>query len=160
MVRNRSIVKREAAEQATLEPGFFLEVYIVAQLVARIVALAGEPTGLTASEQAIHSSIGVLGSVTPTELSRRLGVAATTLSATIRQLVERGEIRRVRNPNDGRSYVLQPTARGRRTHERTALGRTAASERVRARLGPDADDVLAALRRLEEALRAELADSP
>src|SRR5262249_4522631 len=105
MMRNRSIVKRD------LQPGLLLQPFVVAQLVGRVVPDAVAPTGLSATEHAVQSSVAALGSVTPTELAKRLGVPPTTLSTTIAQLVDRGELRRARHPDDGRSYVLELTAK-------------------------------------------------
>lgn len=158
MVRNRSNVKREAAPGGTLEPGLFLQVYVVSQLVGRVVAEQVAAAGLSATEHAVHSSIAALGSVTPTDLARRLGLPATTLSATIAQLVKRDELRRARNPADGRSYVLELSPRGRRTHDRAAGAAHAAKERVAEGLGTAEGRILDALRQLEEALRSELAE--
>ena len=153
MVRSRSIVKRD------LEPGLLLEPFIVAQLVGRVVTGAVAPSGLSSTEHAVQSSVAALGSVTPTELAKRLGVPPTTLSTTIAQLVDRGELRRVDHPNDGRSYVLELTARGRRTQARNGAGGQAALRRVIELLEGQDGEVLASLRRLESALRAYLAEN-
>ncbi len=103
------------------------------------------------------SSINVLGSVTPTELARTLGLSPTTLSAMIERLVQKGEVRRTRHPDDGRSYVLEPTAQGKATQAAIArrFGKTIGE--VRGHLDGEPEEVLAALRRLEDALRATIA---
>jgi DNA-binding MarR family transcriptional regulator len=130
---------------------------VVAQLVGRVVGDVVAPTGLSATEHAVQSSVAALESVTPTELARRLGVPPTTLSATIAQLVDRGELRRARHPDDGRSYVLELTAKGRRTQERNGQATQAVVQQLRDLLDGDDAEVLAALHRLEEALRRLLA---
>jgi len=159
MVRNRSTVKAEPLlPQGQLAPGLFLEVYVLAQLVGRLVGDGVAPTGLSATEHAVHSAIAVLGSVTPTELARRLGLPATTLSAIIAQLAERGEVRRARNPADGRSYVLELSARGRRTHDQASRAVQERRQRVADRLAEAEEAVLQSLLQLEAALRAELTD--
>lgn len=50
--------------------------------------------------------------MTPTAISRASGVPPTTLRDNIRRLVERGLVRRLPHPTDGRSYLLELTSRG------------------------------------------------
>ena len=59
--------------------------------------------------------------------------------------------------DDGRSYVLEATARGRSTQARAGAALAAVLERLDAELGGDSDAVLDALHRLEAALRQQLA---
>ncbi len=149
MMRNRSTVK--------LEPGLFLQPFVVSQLIGTVLEDVVEGSGITASEFAVTSSINILGSVTPTELARTLGLSPTTLSAMIERLVRKGEVERLRHPDDGRSYVLEPTARGKATQAAIGVRFRKAIVEVRGHLGEDADGVLTALRRLEGALRATIA---
>ena len=149
MMRNRSTVK--------LEPGLFLQPFVVSQLIGTVLEDVVEGSGITASEFAVTSSINILGSVTPTELARTLGLSPTTLSAMIERLVRKGQVERLRNPDDGRSYVLEPTAPGKATQAAIGVRFRKAIVEVRGHLGEDADGVLTALRRLEGALRATIA---
>ena len=57
------------------------------------------------------------GEVTPTEIAAEMGLPPTTVRRAINDLVERGEVKRRPNPNDGRSQVISITAKGRRTLE-------------------------------------------
>ena len=70
--------------------------------------------------------------------------------------MRKGEVRRTRNPEDGRSYVLEPTAQGKATQARIGRRFAKAIAAVREHLDGDPEDVLAALRLLEDALRATL----
>ena len=103
------------------------------------------------------SSINVLGSVTPTELARTLGLSPTTLSAMIERLVQKGEVRRTRHPR--RRPVLRARAdgpgEGDAGGDRPRFGKTIGE--VRGHLDGEPEEVLAALRRLEDALRATIA---
>ena len=101
MMRNRSTVK--------LQPGLFLQPFVISQLVGTVLEDVVDGSGISASEFAVTSSINIFGTVTPTELARTLGLSPTTLSATIDRLVRKGEARRTRHPDDGRSYVLELT---------------------------------------------------
>jgi DNA-binding MarR family transcriptional regulator len=55
--------------------------------------------------------------VTPSKISAASGVPMTTLRDNIQRLVERRLVRRVKNSDDGRSYLLVLTAAGKRTIE-------------------------------------------
>jgi DNA-binding MarR family transcriptional regulator len=149
MMRNRSTVK--------LEPGLFLQPFVVSQLIGTVLEDVVEGSGITASEFAVTSSINTLGSVTPTELARTLGLSPTTLSAMIERLVRKGEVERLRHPADGRSYVLEPTAQGKATQAAIGIRFRKAIGEVRGHLGEDADGVLVALRQFEAALRDTIA---
>jgi DNA-binding MarR family transcriptional regulator len=151
MVRNRSIVK--------LQPGLFLQPFVVSQLVGTVIEGLVDGTEISASEYAVTSSINIFVSVTPTELARTLGLSPTTLSAAIERLVRKKQVRRVRHPEDGRSYVLELTARGKATNAKIAERFAVAMRSVRGHLDGDPDEVLGALRRLEAALRATIAEA-
>jgi DNA-binding MarR family transcriptional regulator len=151
MMRNRSTVK--------LQPGLFLQPFVVSQLIGTVLEDVVEGSGISSSEFAVTSSINILGSVTPTELARTLGMAPTTLSATIDRLARKGQVRRGPNPDDGRSYVLELSAKGKATNARIGARFEKAIGAVRANLEGDPAEVLAAMRLLEDALRATIADS-
>lgn len=151
MMRNRIIVK--------LQPGLFLQPFVVSQLVGTVLESVVEGSGVSASEFAVTSSINVVGSVTPTELARALGLSPTTLSAMIERLVQKGQVRRTPHLEDGRSYVLEPTAQGKATQARISRRFVKAIGEVRGHLDGDPDEVLAAMRLLEDALRVTIAGS-
>jgi DNA-binding MarR family transcriptional regulator len=149
MMRNRSTVK--------LEPGLLLQPFVVSQLVGAVIERVVEDSGVSGSEFAVTSSIGVLGSVTPTELARTLGLSPTTLSAMIDRLVRKGEVSRTRHPADGRSFVLELTPQGTATNARLGRRFRQVIGEVRGHLDGDPDEVLAAMRLLEDALRRTIA---
>jgi DNA-binding MarR family transcriptional regulator len=146
MVRSRTTVK----------PGLLLQPYVVAQLGGALVERAIEGTDLTASEFAVTSLVGLQGDATPSELSRDLGLAATTLSAMIERLVRKGHLRRVRHPEDGRSYLLALTAKGRAANARAGRRMRELEAELGAQLGRDEEEILEAMRALESAMRRAL----
>ncbi|HEX3805519.1 MAG TPA: MarR family winged helix-turn-helix transcriptional regulator [Gaiellaceae bacterium] len=84
------------------------------QLVERELAANGvEPNGY-----ASLSLIGARGSMTLTELARELGMPLTTASDSVRRLETRGSVGRRQNPEDGRSFLFELTARGDREWRR------------------------------------------
>jgi DNA-binding MarR family transcriptional regulator len=149
MIRNRTTVK----------PGLFLQPHVVANLSGTLIEEIVEGSGITASEFAVSSWVNVRGTSTPGELSRELGLSPTTVSAMVDRLVRKKQLRRARHPEDGRSYVLEPTAKGRSTQ--AAIGKRFAKklQAVRGNLAEgDAEEILEAMRRFEDALRKTLAE--
>jgi DNA-binding MarR family transcriptional regulator len=146
MIRNRTTVK----------PGLFLQPFVVSQLSGTLIEQIVEGSEVTASEYAVTSWLNVVGGATPGELSRELGMSPTTLSAMIERLVRKKQVRRSRHPEDGRSYVLEPTARGKETNARNAKRFFKTIELLRENLDGDPEEILEAMRRLETALRKTL----
>lgn len=149
MMRNRSTVK--------VEPGLFLQPYVVSQLSGALIEAVVEGSDVTASEYALTSWLPHTPTPTPTTLSQELGLAPTTLSAMIDRLVRKGQVRRVRHPGDGRSYVLELTPRGKGTNIRNSRRLERTLRELRSHLDGDPEEILEALRRLEHALRKTLA---
>jgi DNA-binding MarR family transcriptional regulator len=90
----------------------FLVLATTGQYVERIVERQLEPTGIPPAQLALVSHIRHTQPVTPTEIARASGIPQTTLRDNIRRLVDRRLVRRVGHPRDGRSYLLELTARG------------------------------------------------
>lgn len=76
--------------------------------MARVV----EGTGVSPDEYAVLGAVGFLGPITPTELARRLGIPPTTVSVYAARFLDRKLVRRLSNPADGRSYLLEVTDGG------------------------------------------------
>jgi DNA-binding MarR family transcriptional regulator len=79
------------------------------QLVTRAV----EGSGLSSDEYGVFSGVVSLQRVSPTELASKLGVPPTTISVYLSRFLEQGLIRRLPNPDDGRSYLVEATEKGR-----------------------------------------------
>jgi len=148
MLRDRTTVKRK--------PGLFLQPYVVAQLSGALIMQVVEGSEVTATEYALTSWLAVQRKATPSQLSQELGVAPTTLSAMIDRLVQKGQIRRIAHPDDGRSYLLELTAQGQKTNTRNSRRLERVIVELRAELDADPDEILEAMRRLEAALRRVL----
>jgi DNA-binding MarR family transcriptional regulator len=86
----------------------------MAQLVDRELAADGvDPSGY-----GLLSLIGVRGPVRLTELAAELGMPLTTTSDVVRRLEAQRLVRRMANPEDGRSYLFALSARGDREWHR------------------------------------------
>jgi DNA-binding MarR family transcriptional regulator len=80
----------------------------MAQLVERELAA----DGVESNGYAVLSLIGARGTMRLTELAAELGMPLTTASDVVRRLEGRGHVRRRANPDDGRSFLFELTARG------------------------------------------------
>jgi len=98
--------------QAMTNRQLFLKAGTTSQLVGRILDAQLQPIGIPAYLLAVLTHIRDLAPVSPSGVSAASGMPATTLRDNIQRLVDRGLVRRVPNPDDGRSYLLEPTPRG------------------------------------------------
>jgi DNA-binding MarR family transcriptional regulator len=152
MVRNRNTVKAP-------QPGLFLQPYVVGSLVGALIQRVVDGSGITGAEYALTSWLAIVEPATPSRLADDLGLSATTVSAMVERLVRKREVRRVRNPSDGRSYHLELTAKGKTTNTRNAERFVQELRAVRANLDRDPEEILEPLRALEAALRKTIAES-
>jgi DNA-binding MarR family transcriptional regulator len=134
-----------------------LQIFVVDQLAGALLERAFRGKRTSPGEFALASVINAFAPVTPTELSRFLGIPPTTLSSRLARLEAAGLVRRRRNPSDGRSYLLEPTAAGRRRLQSLFGPFGAALDSVGKHLGGDGlAGALEALARVEDALRGVL----
>lgn len=96
----------------------FLQAATASQYVAQIVELQMERVGLPAYLLALLTHVRDLAPASPSAISEASGVPMTTLRDNIQRLVDRNLVRRVPNPQDGRSYLLKLTAGGTATLRR------------------------------------------
>ena len=89
-----------------------LHIWIANELMSALLAQNLEGDGVNSEFYGTLSVIGALGPLTPSELADRTGAPLTTVSDRVRRLVAAGDVRRVPNPADGRSHLLQLTKRG------------------------------------------------
>jgi len=90
----------------------FLRLAATHQYVVRILDRELTPVGIPPYQLALVTHIRHNQPVTPTEISAASGVPPTTLRDNIQRLVDRRLVRRLPHPEDGRSYLLELTAKG------------------------------------------------
>lgn len=77
-------------------------------------------------KQAVLTALAVLDgagrALTPSEIADRVLVASATMTATLDSLEQRGWVRRVPNPQDRRSVLVEITADGRAVADRALPG--------------------------------------
>jgi DNA-binding MarR family transcriptional regulator len=100
------------------EGAILQEVYSTGQLMSVLVSAELEAVGVVPRLFSFLSWIDVLQPVTPGRLAAETGMPPTTIRDYVRELTERGDVRKRRNPDDGRSYLLELTAQGRRAADR------------------------------------------
>ncbi len=104
----------------------------MAQLVERELAA----DGVASDRYAMLSLIGARGSVRLTSLAEDLGLPLTTASDSVRRLESRRLVKRRENPEDGRSWLFELSARGDREWRRG----WPALQRINARLERELGD--------------------
>lgn len=129
-----------------------LSVWAVARSASELLNPALAASGLSADDFAIYSVLAKRGPLTPTELARHMAAPPTTVSSHLARFTRRGDVRRVPNPNDRRSYLIVLTARGRSSHQRAGALYKPVLHDVMAALGDDEPSVRAALARLRSVL--------
>jgi DNA-binding MarR family transcriptional regulator len=122
------------------------------QLVERELAA----DGVEANGYGALSLIGARGRMRLTELADELGMPLTTASDVVRRLEGRGHARRRPNPDDGRSFLFELTARGDREWRRGWGALQRIDERLAAEV--DLDRMRVALTQLGTAFGRALTD--
>jgi DNA-binding MarR family transcriptional regulator len=92
----------------------FLDLFRLSQLTGAVVDRQLGQHGIPAYLFGLLSQIHRLTPVTPSAISQATGMATTTLRDNIQRLVDRDLIRRMPNPSDGRSYLIELTDGGER----------------------------------------------
>jgi DNA-binding MarR family transcriptional regulator len=135
------------------------EVYSTGALVGFLVNRELEADGISPRLYSFLGWIALLEPVTPGRLAEESGMPSTTIRDYVRELVERGDVRKVPNPEDGRSYLLELTEQGRKLTDsgRPALAR--ALERLEQYLKRPPGEYIELTVELRLALRRALAGS-
>jgi DNA-binding MarR family transcriptional regulator len=93
--------------------------------------------GLQPNLFAILALIGLRAPVTPTELAQESGVRPTTLRDMVNDMVDRGHVRRLENPDDKRSHFLEVTPEGRRFIKDASAAMRAVEQELARELGEE-----------------------
>lgn len=136
-----------------LEPGLgnvLFEAWLVSRGVHALIGDAIRSSGLDADEFAVYSVLAGGSGMTPTALADWMAAPATTVSSYVKRFEQRGHVRRVPNPDDRRSHLVELTDAGRAAH--LAAGRLFLPllDEVNESLGaelPETEERLLALRR-------------
>jgi DNA-binding MarR family transcriptional regulator len=132
------------------------ELYSAGALVDLLVTSELAQAGVSPSLFSFLGWIAVLQPVTPGALAAETGMPPTTIRDHVRRVVARGDVRKVPNPADGRSYHLVLSPQGRRLMERGWPAVVAAFGRLAPHLREEPATYVETVRELRAALRAAL----
>ena len=128
----------------------------IGNLMRQLVTRAVEGSGLSSDEYGVFSGVINLQRVSPTELAAKLGVPPTTISVYLARFLEQGLIRRLPNPDDGRSYLVEATDKGRDVAAYVGPRLGVEAESLLAASDLSFDELMSALGSLEAASKAAL----
>jgi DNA-binding MarR family transcriptional regulator len=138
---------------------YLLDLHLAYHLAGSLIEHELASVGITAEEYAVYSVLVHEGGLTPTELSRRLGLALSSTIFRSGKLIERGHARRIPNPRDGRSALIELTPQGRRVVERARPAFDRVLDRIERHLELERAEVHAVISKLGEAVDAALAEA-
>ena len=147
-------VVRRSPKPETLSPLYHL--FAASQQVGALLAEALSGAPLDAAGYAFYSAIRESQPTSPTDLARLLGMPVTTVLDTLNAMQRRGHVTRLRNPRDGRSYLVRLTDTGEGVHDETESLFSRVDRQLAARLGPRRGDIVDALAALKDTSAAAL----
>lgn len=119
------------------KPFVLLELHNADRHVRELVYEELYRRGLQPNLFAILALIGLREPVTPTELAQESGVRPTTLRDMVNDMVDRGHVRRLENPDDKRSHFLEVTPEGRRFVKDASAAMRAVEQALAQELGEE-----------------------
>jgi DNA-binding MarR family transcriptional regulator len=137
-------------------PNVLFQTYIAGQRLAALLDRHLETAGAPSNDFGLLSALGIWGPITPTELASRIGMPPTTLSSALARTSERGFVRRLPNPDDGRSYLVELSEEGDRAWRAGWPALRAVLARLEQELAGSLDDVQKAIDQLDAAAQAAL----
>lgn len=135
-------------------PLLLYAVWTAAHAVGGLLDRALQGSGLNADEFGFYSAVYENRPVTPAKIAEKVGMPATTVSSFLKRLIARGHISKVKNPSDGRSFLVELTPAGMAVFEEAGSRFWPAQQAVMAELGPVTERVYETLSRLTEAVIA------
>jgi DNA-binding MarR family transcriptional regulator len=142
------------AKQTTRGRNVLFRLYILGQLTNDLFDSSMTRLKLNPNDFAVQSAIRAYQPVTPSQLSSLLGTPPTTLSSQLARLERRRQIKRRRNPEDGRSSLIELTKAGEKNVLAALPALRGAIAVVAEHLDYSLEELDLALDRLEDALRA------
>jgi DNA-binding MarR family transcriptional regulator len=135
------------------------ELYAASRAVGQLLMAAMHDSPLTPEDFAIYSVLFDEGPHAPTELARRTGMPATSMSHFVRTMLARGHAERAPDPADRRSYRIVLTRPGREAHAAASAAFAEADDRFRQALVADEEtsrEILRAIGRAAAVARGRL----
>jgi DNA-binding MarR family transcriptional regulator len=136
------------------------DVWLASRAATALIDEAVRDAGLNADEFAIYSVLAASDGMSPTDLAQWMAAPATTVSSYVGRFERRGHIRRLRNPADRRSYLVELNGAGRAAHLAAGLRFGPVLSEVNRRLGADALATHERLVALHEVIRRDAGHPP
>jgi DNA-binding MarR family transcriptional regulator len=133
-----------------------LDLHYAAQLAARLVGEELERVGVRREWAGLLTEIRTVEPVRPTLLARRTGLAPATLYDYLEGLLAEGLVRKLPNPDDRRSFLIETTDEGREQVHAVSAAVRQAHERFASLLELPPDEVERAVTDLRFALEEAL----
>ena len=121
--------------ERTGPPTILFEVFWTQQKRKRLIETALADTELPPEDYPFYVLIGAEGPWTPTGLAARMGMPLSTVIFRVKRLERRGHAERVPNPDDGRSFLIRLTPKGKGLLDRARPAFRDYAEAVEKRLG-------------------------
>lgn len=137
----------------SIDKNLLIDIWLMALLTDRLVGELLDDTPLSADEFAIYGLIVDLAPITAADLVRCTGLSPTTVSGVLGRCEARRELRRVPNPADRRSNLLELTDVGMAVYAKAVPHLGAALADLHHRLGPAMHRIRGTLEELDGALR-------
>jgi DNA-binding MarR family transcriptional regulator len=102
---------------ATGRTDYLLELWLAGTAAGAEIARRLRAFGIEAHLFALLTHIAHREPITPSAIAAEEGIPVTTIRDNVQRLVDRGLVRRIPNPDDGRSYLLVGTPEGARVLE-------------------------------------------
>jgi DNA-binding MarR family transcriptional regulator len=135
--------RSDRTKQSLLSPLFYL--FTANQRAHALLNRAMQDSPLTSEEYAAYSAIFEVDRITPTDFARTMGLPLTTALDHVRSMLKRRHIRKLRNPRDQRSYLIELTDAGLKAHRDARAHFAPADDRLIAILGSQRKQVSEAL---------------
>jgi DNA-binding MarR family transcriptional regulator len=116
--RPQSVPPAVDGAQSPRRLSLLLSLVAANQRMTRLVERELAADGVDHAHYGTLSMLGAFGPLRLTEVARELGVPLTTASDVVRRLEGQGLVRRRQNPEDGRSFLFELSARGDREWRR------------------------------------------
>jgi DNA-binding MarR family transcriptional regulator len=127
--------------------------------ISRHLRAVDDSSALSPTQASLLSTVVRGGRLGLSQLAELEGLDAPTLSRAVSRLEERGLVRRLPDPDDGRAVTAEPTAAGKRLHQRLRAARADALQARLAELEADErrriHDALPALEAVADALKRQ-----
>jgi DNA-binding MarR family transcriptional regulator len=147
----------ERGASASGGPTILLDLFLTNQRRKRMIEAALAQTELPPEDYPVYVLVGAEGPWTPTGLAKRMEMPLSTMLFRLRRLERRGHAERIRNPDDGRSYLIRLTKAGERLLGEARPAFRDYAEAVEGRLGSKrVESLRAALEELRQEITAEL----